>query len=332
MEDIKTKLQSVETFKNFDELGTSTMTVMAYSNVNFNLEAIYNGMPIYDIDVPLTKKKKLPDMKKVVAPKDKIISVRYKNEFRGIVTSTKKTKYFLNQVTFIISIGNKNLNIFIFNNKLKIAGCKKLKQAEDVMIVLWNILGSIKNSYTVRTFEHILNDPKIDMDIKDKINLLDKKEFDDSPRFIFEVVMSNVDFKLGFKIDRKKLNNLMNSEKYSNIVHISRFETTGNTNVNIKMFTTKPKNYVHHYLTFRDNVPSVGTIEHNIYDFKKKKKVKYNTFLVFRSSKVIESGCYSESMGEMYDKFISIINNNRCSIEEKIDNTEMSYVHNMEVL
>lgn len=291
------------TYKTFDELGTSTKTVMVYSNVQFNFEKLFESLPITEVDVPLTKKKKLPDMKKVKAPRGAIISLRYKNKFRGIVTkavSDKKSTYFLNQVTCILSLGNKNLHIMMFKNKLKIAGNKDTEQAYDTVKLLWDHIQKIENGY----------------------NFLDKNP----PRFIFDVVMTNVDFKLGFQIDRRKLNNLMNSSKYRDFVYMSRFETTGNTNVNIKLYCKKPPEFSYKCLTIDKNKPSFSNEKDNIYNDKKKQKPKYTTFLVFRSSKVIESGCYNNEMRIGYEKFINIIKENKEQIEEKITITSEPFV------
>lgn len=300
--------KEMERSKSFDDLGISTKTVMVYGNIEFDIEKLYNEMPITIVDVPLTKKKKLPDMKKVIAPYNTIISLRYKNEFRGIATKQiskeeKSSNYFLNQVTCILSLGEKNLHIMVFKNKLKIAGSKETDQAFKAVELLWKHICKVKDGFKM----------------KDK----------NPPKFIFDTVMTNVDFKLGFKIDRKKLNNLMNDYKYRNLVHMSRFETTGNTNVNIKMHCIIPENFKYDCMTIEHGKkPKFSKVPENLYDDKKtKKKEKYTTFLVFRSSKVIESGRFYESMKNGYNYFIDIINQNKDSIEEKIKADGETYVH-----
>ena len=60
------------------------------------------------------------------------------------------------------------------------------------------------------------------------------------PKFIIDVVMRNVDFKLGFPIQRKNLNMLMNEECFSEHIFMSQYESTAHTNVNIKMYSVKP--------------------------------------------------------------------------------------------
>lgn len=278
--------------KKFDDLSTSTKTIMVHTNINFDFKILFNELNITNIEVPLTKKKKLPDMKKIKAPHNTIISLRHGNNFRGIKTNAKTNSqnYFLNQLSCILSLGDKLLHIMIFKDKLKIAGSKEDDHSIKAIELLWGHISKIKDSY----------------------KLIDNNK----PTFIFDVVMNNVDFKLGFEIDRIKLNNLLNNEKYKDMIYMSRFETTGNTNVNIKMFSNKPEKHLYTRLILNDT-PVIDKVTENIYDSNKKNKNKYTTFLVFRSSKVIESGRFYNSMKDSYNFFINIINENKNLIKEQ---------------
>lgn len=277
---------------------------MAYSNVSFDIKTIYTKLPVLEVEVPLTKKKRIPDLKKVKAPYGSIISLRHGNDYRGIVTKpVLNTKnFFLNQVSCVLSLtvtSIKNLHIMMFKDSLKIAGCKSTSQAIEAVELLWDAVKKIKDSYTITD-----NSP---------------------PTFIFDTVMTNVDFKLGFNIDRKKLNNLVNDKKYKHLIQGSRFETTGNTNVNIKLYSHQPDDFRYQCLTI-DKTPIVTSVPENKYA-KKKQRKNTTTFLVFRSSKVIESGRFIENMRNGYDEFIKIISENRHLIEEKINKEDEEYVH-----
>jgi hypothetical protein len=286
--------------KKFSDLGVSTKTVMAYSNVLLNVESIFNKLDVYEIsDPPLTKKKKLPNLKLLDSPHGKIVSLRLKNKFRGLVTKRLEgkqlenaTKYFLNQITCVISLGDKrNINVFIFKTSFKIVGCKTQKTAEEVVAILWEqYIKPMKDCYVIKD--------------------------DDPPNFTFETVMTNVDFSLGFDIDRKKLNTLLNLPQFKDRIHMSRYETTGNANVNVQFKIT---NSDEHYLKMSDNngkwvITNVDDISYK--DNKKKKKKKHTTFLVFQSSKTIASARYTINMESDYNYFINLINKNRDLIEE----------------
>ena len=220
----------------------------------------------------------------------------------------KVLNYFLNQVALFLSLGNKNLHIMVFKDTFKIAGSKDLNQAIEATKLLWSFISADHSTYAMS-------------------DIPENKDQFQYPSFIFDTVMTNVDFKLGFQIDRKKLNNLMNDKKYNSIIKMSRFETTGNPNVNIKFYCKKPDNFTYKCMILEnvDN-PTFRILPENFFDKKKRRKPNYTTFLVFRSSKVIESGKFKESSKNSYNEFINIIKTHQDEIKEKIDD-ETEYIH-----
>lgn len=282
------------------KLDVSTVTVMSYANVEFDLKALYEKLRVYEIlDPPLTKKKKLPDFKKIDAPYGKIVSIRHQNSFRGLVKKhidpDTPAKYFLNQLTLIISLGNnKFVNIFMFKTNFKITGCKKQVTVERVIRLLWDHITSLDQQY---------------------YTMLDERP----PGFTFETVMTNVGFSFDFKIDRQRLNSLLNSEEFNRLK--SDFETTSNTNVKVKMCTDKPDGYFYwrHYKEngkwLRDKVTHIDHIDEK----KREKKENKTTFLVFQSSKTITSARFANNIENDYKYFIKVIEDNRKLIEESVD-------------
>jgi len=327
---------------------------MVYSNMSFNLLKIFRDVYITPVDTPLTKKKKNVDKKRLVAPYGSIISIQKGNNFRGIdirkiekywcvancrevihrgnkivevntivsspsliegtdiyeikyfctqcktyytLKQLKKIANFLNQVTIVLSIGSVILNIMLFKDNFKIAGCKEDNDAVEAAIILWQeYITKISKGWKIRP------------------------EFiEEEPRFIFRLVMRNVDFKLGFYIDRKALNRLMNSEKYADRVFMSQCETTGHTNVNIKMYTRQPEGYTYDCLVLPlDKECYFIEVESIPYKIKKTKKKEYTTFIVFSSSEIILSGRYRSEMKADYEFFVSEVIKNNEMIEEKI--------------
>lgn len=339
----------------FSELQTSTRTVMVYSNIEFNFKKIFEGMTITPTDIPLTKKKKNVDKKKIKASKGSIINIQYGNLYRGInlkkakkywcsvncrltksvqedesetkintiveefclvegSTDIYETKYFctncskyytlkqlkkilnfLNQVSIVMSLGNINVHIMMFKDNFKIAGCKGEKDAEYTVKMLWEYIQNIEGGYSIK-----------------------KNHFDElKPTFLFRPVMRNVEFKLGFFIDREQLNKLMNKKEYNNIVFMSQCETTGHTNVNIKMFCNRPDDYEYTYLIVKGDDYECGTLKDNFYKLEKRKKDKI-TFIVFSSSEIILSGKYDSEMERTYNFFIKTVFEHKHIIEEKI--------------
>lgn len=354
----------------FNDLKTSTRTIMAYSNIKFNLEDIFYNVGITYVDTPLTKKKKNIDKKAIRAPPGAIIGIKFKNLFRGI-NYKKKKKYFchsgcrpmdgedeiltvlpftqkkegaifkgkkyddvyeilykcekcgyttdnqckelgklsefLNQSTVILSLGDYTLNIMIFRTKnndspIKIAGNKDDDDSIRAIRVLWQRhVSKIPGASTLRGGK------------------------DDVPTFIFDLVMRNMDFKLGFPIDKDRFKKFMNSDRYKDKVRISWGEPTSSTSVSVVMYSDKP-DMTYRCLYFPEpNVAKLKKVKENPYiDPKKAVKQKNVTFIVFSSSKIIITGRYPDRMRELYEYFVPEFVNNRELIEEKIIRPKMS--------
>ena len=348
----------------FDNLKTSTRTVMVYSNVIFNLPMIFKSLYITPVDVPLTKKKKNVDKKRLQAPYGAIISVQKGIQFRGIdlrkrkkhwcspncrvveqrgskeveiltvveephliegtdiyeikyfctqceyyytLGQLKKITNFLNQVTVVLSIGKIILNIMMFKDNFKIAGCRENNDAVEATLILWqDYVEQMSKGWRLKP---------------------DSLTAQEHPMFIFRLVMRNVDFKLGFFIDREELNKLMNNDRYSDRVFMSQCETTGHTNVNIKMFAVKPNNYMYDCLVLpKEKEAYFIKIRHNLYKPKKSKKPKFTTFIVFSSSEIILSGRYEENMRDVYEFFVTEVVGHRNTIEEKINEPSLDLI------
>lgn len=361
---------SRENLADFATLKTSTRTTMVYTNVFFDRQKLFKNIKITTVDVPLTKKQKNVDKRKITAPYGTIISVHTQNMIRGvdmrkknkiycticaptklntitgkeeyiytiteylitnkqackenidfkqypddtkhiryycsgcersyIPSEVKKINHFLNEVTIVLSIGRTPLiNVMLFKDNLKMAGCKEeTDAAESILIFFQDHFNKIPNSYRL-------------------------KDGEVCPKFVFEDVMRNVDFRLGFPINRKALNSLMNSPKYSDIVHMSLYETTGNTNVNIKI-NTKPSLMKYDCLVIPKNYPPYYIkIKTNKYKTKKKKQKKsYDTLIAFSSSEVILTGKDPINMRRSYEFFIKLAFKHRKKIEEKINNVK----------
>jgi len=331
---------------------------MVYTNVVFNHQRIFEGLKnrITPIEVPLTKKKKNVDKRRLKAPYGAIISAQFENKLLGVnlrkskprrcgvCQPAKKTasrsekrkintiterlvyedpdsnvqtfKYwcdccqkfyrgdelenpltrFLNQGTVVLALEDVILNIMLFKNNFKIAGCKNNDDAAESTMILWeDYIRNIDGAYTI---------PK-----------------GEDPKFLFRLVMRNVDFRLGFAIDRQKLNQLMNDPKYGDKINMSQCETTSHTNVNIKMYSRKPTGFYYDCLVIPSNTkikPYFIQMSDNPYRPKKPKKKEYITFIVFSSSEVILSGRYEKNMKQMYEFFVAETYKHRDLIEEKI--------------
>lgn len=266
-----------------DEIPISTKTIIASANCTFDIVKIFQTYPIR-------------------ARTDGGVEVMYyQNEYRGVVYADfypRKKKNFRNAINVISHIENgRKINFKLSKNgKFQLTGCKNEDHAIQV----------VKNLIdTVLTH------------CRDCIQL-------QGPMLVvsFQTVMTNIDFSLGFSVDRQKLDNMMNN----NTPFHSLLETSfGYTGVNIKFpvdqewwklpvpviskNTGTESPWIKYERPLHDFVANTETLQ---------KKMKYNTFLVFHSGSVIMSGMVKETMRLHYDLFVSIMKTWQPRIEEKL--------------
>lgn len=265
----------------------STKTIIATSNLQFDIVRVFERLPL-DGRVGHVQIKLL----------------YYQNQTRGDDTLLKKKnkKCFRNAVNVIIQVDeNKNVNFKLSKNgKFQLTGCKNEKHAIDAVAF-----------FIQQLFRHC----------RDHVTL--------APAacevvVYFQTVMTNIDFSLGFCVDRQKLDHLLNQETPFH----SLLETSfGYTGVNIKFPLSMP--------WWKLDVPVVRmsvlddlawTLHHKSMDSvgsltsEQQTKKKYNTFLVFHSGNVIMSGMTKETMRDHFDCFHGMIRQWRDQIEEKLKN------------
>lgn len=228
----------------------------------------------------------------------------------------KKICNFLNQLTIVLSLGDEvYLNIMIFSNKIKIVGCKKKKHAYEAMMILWDEYFSKYDSciMPLEAFEEmkkINNLPKKAIDIPPNTPIPE----DFVPRIVFRTVMRNVDFRMGFTIDKFRFNQFMTSLG-RDIVKSTFCDTSSQTNIRTKFHTHRPDDHLYRVLYIpRDKEPYFEQVR-DLPARINKKKVEVITFIVF-NSKVILTGRYKKDTKRTYDMFVQNMLENRQKIEE----------------
>lgn len=316
-------------FLSFQNVPISTQTIISVSNLKFNLNLMYQYLPITEYII-LKKKRGRKKKVEVVNPNQNIapgsiISIQNKTNIRGsILKESKKDNktYFLNSITIVMVLENgKLINSKISQNgKLQITGCKNIEQCVEMIKYL---------------FKHI---KEIEVQIGQSMFALKygSKSTNSNPTFIFNVVMKNIDFKVKFNINREKLNQFMNEHTE----FCSLFESSVNTGVNIKIKSNisydthldsieiLPDLSVH-----RSKVPFSNYTSYLDEKEKKKenKKEKYHTFLVFHSGSIIQSGSGPE-MIDVYNKFINVLNKHRKEFEEILNTNIKQDIQTMHTL
>ena len=282
----------------FENIQVSTKTVIAKTNARYDIQKLFENLPVAPYTV--VKKKRVrkknifvPDPNENV-PSGSIITLKYFEHLRGVDLKPKKRqgKYIRNALSIVMRVKKKLVNFKLTTNGHAILCVKHL----------WDSILSLCD-HTVYSIEG---------------NLL---------KVMFKVVMTNVDFSLGFLVNRSNLDTFFNSNTNFN----SLLETSfGYTGVNIKFpIDSIPYKTIHeerldinsgewspHEITYDDYLDTLQQSERK----KELEKKRYNTFLVFHSGNVIMSGSVKEFMEGPYYRFLDIIKECRSEIEEKLDN------------
>ena len=296
-------------FPDFKSIKVSTKTFTATSNLLINIKELFEKLPITPyVVVPKRrgrkKKVEITDPNKDI-PYGSIITIKCEDKIRGVELKPSKKKqrkkWFRNSITVII-VFDKPINFKVCRNgTFQMTGCKNHKHAELCIKYIWN---------------YIKDDPSIYKFVEG--NTLET---------LIIPSMRNIDFSLGFNVDREKLNLYMANEASSHCLLETSFGYTG---VNIKMplqsDITKMKIKRLTYNDKTDDWDLVNTIyDEYLNKLPKKdrqakiKNTRYNTFLVFHSGKVIMSGLISNFMKPVYEEFLEMIRTCYDQIEERLE-------------
>lgn len=296
-------------FPEFDNIPVSTKTFIVMTNININIQNLFETIPVCDyIVVPKRrgrkKKNTVPDPNKNIS-NGSIVTLELAHKMRGVLLKKKKKKdnkagdYFRNSVTAVMMIENKLVNSKISRNgKFQMTGCKHDAQAEQCVKYIWEYIKDT-DIYTMPEGERFTA--------------------------TFIPAMRNIDFELGFLLDREKLDEYFNT----NTEYYSLLETSiGYTGVNIKIpvkisiseLKLKRMQYGENDWKDIDFVPYqyyLDTLKPKEQE-KKLVKERFNTFLVFHSGKIIMSSMCADFARETYYEFMDIVRKNHKLFEEKL--------------
>ena len=286
----------------------STKTIIGVSNVELDIQGIYDRIPITEyIVIPRRRgrrKKEQEQDPNENLPIGSIITVKLAGECKGVDLKQKKKtesrrKYFRNSLTIVMKIDeNKLINFKLSKNgKFQITGSKNDDHAKLCIKFFWNMVSEWVELYKMNGTEFVIN---------------------------FITVMTNIDFNLGFIVNRENLDKYINHNTDNN----SLLETSfGYTGVNIKFNSNiYPSNALIPQLRYNgewiDNIIKYGDYFKSLSEKEQNKilsKDKYTTFLVFHSGNVIMSGLSKEYMKDKFEIFMNIIKECKNVIEENLD-------------
>lgn len=279
--------------KEFKDLTISTRTVMAYLNCSFDLVKVSSCLLKYleqEKDVDKNYDGRIIDIRMPL-----LKSLKNENEKQKIEEYNKKSKklHFKNQITVKMYVDNKIITAKIFRTgKFHLTGCKTENHRILGSVLLYKKIIELSNK----------EDPCLVME-------------GDKPTIILDIVMTNLDFSLGFRVDQIKLNDIIHDlvcvqdekqKQYITSIY-SIFDPSIQTSVNLKMEYPDPDIKIYEKITIQEDGTFEKTQIQNI-DGVKKADTRTHTFLIFNSGKVIQSGrFYFTHMEEAYNKFMNII-------------------------
>ena len=336
MNSVKRKVLSRDLkFPEFEDIKVSTKTFTAMTNLKIEIKELYEKLPVTPYTVIAKKrgrkkKREEPNPNENI-PLGSIVTLKCEGEIRGVELKTKKTKktanktkWFRNSITVVIIL-DKPVNFKICRNgTFQMTGCKTHEHAELCIKHIWE---HIKDDQTLYSFTRS-----------------SKESSEPTLETMFIPSMRNIDFSLGFLVDREKLNIYMSPNSENNYISKSTLhekyfkdrdfhcllETSfGYTGVNIKIPLTEDistmevkklwyndkdgwKELWTTYQEYLDLLPEKDRIS-------KLKDERYNTFLVFQSGCIIQSGLTSRFMKDPYYYFVDIMREGFDQIEERLD-------------
>lgn len=275
----------------FTDIPVSTQTFTVKTNIvfNTNLEHVFEKMHLTD----------------------DIITIKYKQNIKGQITSKKKTrrvvvsKNFLNCVSLVVSI-DKKINVKIFKNGVfQLTGCKNLTHAKKSMYIIICYLQN--NTILSLTFD-----------------------IDGELVFYFKSAMRNIDFELGYKINREDLAYQLHLNTTINIPPISC------TNMGVKLklpinlgtlpiykmvFVEYPN---HTVINYSDCFSTINT-KHMSEEEQRQKMSRFVSICIFQNGKVTFS-CADENYQEQYyNWFVDIMENIEPFIVKRVSEKKSFY-------
>lgn len=295
----------------FDKIQVSTHTVIAKTNATYDTQRLFSSLPVTPY-VVIPKKR---GRKKVIqtvdpnkdVPTGSIITLKFTDQLRGVNLKPNKKKssgkYFRNALSIVMKVKDKLLNFKLSKNgKIQMTGVKTKAHAIQCAKHLW---------------EHIIN-------INDHTlyNLAQ-----DTLKITFKVVMTNIDFSVGFLVDRNAIDEYFNiNTEYNSLLETSfgytgvniKFPINGNPYKDTSLFMLETKldkiKWQEKEIKYDDYFEELSKA-----DKKKENNQRYNTFLVFHSGNVIMSGPMRSNMKDVYYSFLDLIKNSKDYIEENLD-------------
>lgn len=318
--------------ESLDDLKISTITDVVYSNMTFDLKAIFDNLPVVDVDPTFItfKKRKVPIIKSVYAPYGSIISIRYyykkQMDYRGLCT--KPDEVLLSQLRSKVN-SNDDLSVDEMDNLTRIEGKKKTRDFVNQVCIIVSLSQSpddIKN-INVMLFNSTIKSVggKNTEDVKNVIKILWKhmhslpasytlNEGCIVPSFEFFNAMTNYNMFFNLTINREVLQSILMKPEYKDIVKYTYCNLEGSFNIRCSLLKVYPERDKRIIFKFKDGINYDVIQSDSSVLSTKEPKDKYISFSIFQSSKATLSGRDKKNMEYAFSRINEIITKHKDEI------------------
>jgi TATA-box binding protein (TBP) (component of TFIID and TFIIIB) len=292
------KLSLIKT--SFENMKVSTRTFTASTNIEMQIAKIAENLPVFNSQVEIKNMKKTEDV-----PVGAVVSTNYLGKIRGVNFKPRKKnkRWFRNSFSVVVNVGEKFVNFKVCKNgTFQITGALCFEHATKCIECIWNFIKET-NMFKFTTDENAL-------------------------RALIIPAMRNIDFNLNLIVNREAFFNFI-QEEYDEY-HCLLETSFGYTGLNVKKRIERPiEDLEILQLTFKDNAWARKMVKYTEYldtltpGMRKNKleHTRYNTFLIFHSGKVIQSGLSEKFMKDDFYSFCKVIDHaySQNQLEEKLE-------------
>jgi TATA-box binding protein (TBP) (component of TFIID and TFIIIB) len=237
-------------------------------------------------------------------PNGSILQVKYKDAYkivhvRGYGTEDNaSTGCFSNSTTVVMYVGKIIVLKVPSQGKIQITGCRTEDQVYQAIHSIWKGIQKIK-------VEH----PEVAQIPEGEV-----------PRVIYHSVMNNINMNLGFSINKRKVHEFLyqdtdfhiipNDKKYAGVT--AKLEVEGMQELPLMKHRFLEGKWYASKGSWTDYLSMLSPKDRK----KEENTDRYQTFLIFHSGKVIQSGPRYELMGDVFHYFVSLMNSSRSKIED----------------
>ena len=280
-----------------------TTTYIAAVNWKIDHVALYQFLQIIKLKTdPLIGIKRANV--KLSIPDGSVLQVKYKDPYKVVhvrgygVDDLASAGCFSNSTTVVMYIGKIVVLKVPSQGKIQITGCRSEEQVYKAIHSIWKGILKVKGEHP-------------------EIARIPEREV---PRVIFHAVMNNINMNLGFNINKRSVHEFLYQDTEFHIIPNDKKYAGVTAKLEVEGMKELPL-VKHRYLNGKWYSSHAKWIEYlamlSVKDRQKEEKAqRYQTFLIFHSGKVIQSGPRYELMENVFGYFVNLMNANRNKIED----------------